>query len=640
MSALISTLVAVCGALLMLAFFSLDVFTYSVGPPEIVDSHDLAQIDGTAFAMGNRVLVFSEQAAFTISHPGYRSEDVEFLKTSNSRATHVELTPLPGYITVLVTDEFAVSIAINGIPRQPLEEIELAKGMHVVALLRGETELTSKRIEIEGFGQKQTIGFDLANYQSFLSVATDPAWAIIELNGVQVGRGRFQGGVPTGPGEVRISNPGYEPVTIPISSVVPQDFQLGTIELTPSPVSLEITTNPKHASILLDGEFAGESDMSITLQPRSTYELVVKKPGYREHRAVIQPEIGKNIPLLIDFEQETIAIAASVQPTGTLYVNGILKGEAPQTLTVYSGDTIEARAEGLKTRSHTVDHREGREQSLTFELFTPPMHAFRFAADKVTPTDGIDLLKFPPFEFQKLIDLDTREVITIEMKRPFYLSTTEVTNEAYKRFRPSTSGASKEPVTGVTWADAVRFCNWLSKEANLEPFYTVTPHGIVSSVNRDSLGYRLPTEREWEAGASYDWKAKRVLEPFEWGSAQVAPLEYANLAGNELVGSGAKFLESFTDNHVSLAPVASYKPNFNGLYDLTGNVVEWVHDYYVAVRETRALPDYLGPRTGFVNVVKGSSFQTDELDKVAIHHRDFELGKRANIGFRVARWIY
>lgn len=616
------------------------VFNYSVGPSEIAESHETSLVDGTSFVIGGRVLVNSDIATYEISHDGYQTETVQFDKQSNQRALHVDLVPLPGYLDVVVSQEFPVSVTIGGVLQNTLQNVELPSGSHVVSIWQGQSQLTSAAIEIEGFGKRQEIAFDLTQFQATLSVSAEPATATIELNDEPLGRGSFSGGIPAGGGVLRIAHPGYQLKSVDVSAKQGENVSLGTIVLEPALITVSIKTTPSGASILLNGEFRGESDKSLRLRPEASYQLVVRKPGYREHRAVLQPAIGENLTQNIDFEQETIEVAATSVPPGDLFVNGIARGQSPLTLTVYPGDYIEARAAGLVAQGMRVASDRGPRQSITFELLPPAEHAYRFAPETTKTTGGLELVRFPPVHFQKTIDFATGETTTIDITRPFYLSATEVTTDAFKLFKPTTDGTAGLPVTRVSWVDAARFCNWLSTQAALDPVYAISFDGILESVDRTALGFRLPSEAEWETGASFDWRAQRVIEPYEWGVMKSTPLAFGNLAGSELSKTRTRFLESFTDNHESIAPVGSYRPNVNGLYDMTGNVSEWVHDYHEPIRVKNGGPDFLGPSVGFVNVVKGASFETDELHELATHYRRADSGRNADIGFRVARWIY
>jgi formylglycine-generating enzyme required for sulfatase activity len=113
------------------------------------------------------------------------------------------------------------------------------------------------------------------------------------------------------------------------------------------------------------------------------------------------------------------------------------------------------------------------------------------------------------------------------------------------------AGASTEahPVENVSWLDAVQFCNTLSENEGLKPFYQIQAEAAtVPSWTGD--GYRLPTEAEWEYASGG--------EPEELG----ASAWYETNSGNVTHRVGQK------------------RPNLFGLYDMLGNVWEWCWDAY------------------------------------------------------------
>ena len=616
------------------------IYQYSVEPSEIESSYEIKRHSGNAFALFSRVFVFSDEAVYEVSSPGYSSETVTFLHESDQRVFFIKLNPLPGYLSVTVSDEFPVSIQINDEVQSQLERIELEQGRHIVAVMRDDTKLDAYALDIAGFGTSQEIFVDLTAYQAFLRIATKPRTATIKLDDTTLGQGTFEGGVPAVSGQLHIAAAGFDAEIIDIVLKPGEILDLATVELSPSLITTTIETSPTNASVLLDGSFVGESTASFTLRPGRSYQLVVRKPGFQEHKAVLTPEIGKNISRNIDFEQTTIRINVQATPNATILVNGIQKGVTPLALDVYPGDTLEAQSEGLTSQSKIVSDEHGSDQSIAFELLEPVTHAYHFSPERDTVTGGLEIVRFPPVRFQKSIGSDTDEMMTIEITRPFYLGATEVTIDAYRLFQSSVNGPGKHPITDISWTDAVKFCNWLSAQHGLQPFYHITPNDVVDDIDLTSLGFRLPTESEWEAGAGFNWRSDVVLEPFEWGQSKTIPIAFGNLAGREAAEIRTRYFDAFMDNHEAKAPVASYLPNANGLYDITGNVSEWTHDYFQIRRETKGGPNYLGPRTGFANVVKGSNFDTDAIEEVAINYREFETGKRSTVGFRVARWIY
>ena len=89
----------------------------------------------------------------------------------------------------------------------------------------------------------------------------------------------------------------------------------------------------------------------------------------------------------------------------------------------------------------------------------------------------------------------------VTLTRPFLIGATEITVELWTAIAGGRPGGRnrKEPVGGVTWLEAVAWCNKLSDKEGLAPAYTIAAAGV--SWNASANGYRLPTEAEWEYAA-------------------------------------------------------------------------------------------------------------------------------------------
>lgn len=157
------------------------------------------------------------------------------------------------------------------------------------------------------------------------------------------------------------------------------------------------------------------------------------------------------------------------------------------------------------------------------------------------------------------------------------------------------------PVALVRFEDAVAYCAWLSGE-------------IGRTV-------RLPSEAEWERAARGNLEGRR----YPWG--------------DDIDLSRANFLpDPSLKRHRGTRPVASYAPNPFGLYDMSGNVWEWVTDWYRAdAYRNRHLFDLQGPSEGTLRLVRGGSWVTHDVSQLRCAHRH-EVPPDTyaySIGFRV-----
>ncbi len=190
------------------------------------------------------------------------------------------------------------------------------------------------------------------------------------------------------------------------------------------------------------------------------------------------------------------------------------------------------------------------------------------------------------------------------------------------RNHPGIEQESEEhPVVCVTWHDAQAYVKWLSLKTGKK--------------------YRLPSESEWEYAARAGTTTSRY-----WGQDNKLACDHANVADQqaassiEWIASNDKEIFPCRDGYVFTAPVARFKPNNFGLYDMLGNVWEWTDDFYNN--------SYLGApvdgsswraaRNVQKRVVRGGGGSDVPYDVRAAKRYDFDPGfKMDAVGFRVAR---
>jgi formylglycine-generating enzyme required for sulfatase activity len=195
-------------------------------------------------------------------------------------------------------------------------------------------------------------------------------------------------------------------------------------------------------------------------------------------------------------------------------------------------------------------------------------------------------------------DADERPRHMVTLTRPFELMATEVTKTMFAALamlddQPPWSTLPEHPVAIVDWSEAVEFCK--------------------------AVGGRLPTEAEWEYAA----RGGRADSIYPWGDDGPDDREKSP-RGAAFEGDSAR-------------AVGTFGPNGFGLFDMAGNVWEWVADAYAAY-PAEAIRDPQRAETSQFRVVRGGAYGDDQ-GNLRLSNRTPNRARNinVNVGFRCAR---
>ncbi len=227
----------------------------------------------------------------------------------------------------------------------------------------------------------------------------------------------------------------------------------------------------------------------------------------------------------------------------------------------------------------------------------------------------------------------------VYLTRDFEILSTEVTQgqfQALMGYSPAFfSLCGKDcPVERATWHDAAAYCNALSTQKGKAKCYTCS--GSKESITctqstayagaklYDCAGYRLPTEAEWE----HAYRAGTTSAFYNGG-----------IVSCEGSDSNADKIGWYNMNaSVKTHQVGKKAPNALGLYDMGGNVYEWVNDWYVYDLGSATKKDPIGAATGTTRVVRGGGLGSYARSLRAANRWDHKPSSRfPNIGFRCVR---
>ena len=256
---------------------------------------------------------------------------------------------------------------------------------------------------------------------------------------------------------------------------------------------------------------------------------------------------------------------------------------------------------------------------------------------------------------------------------PFELSQYEVTQELYEALmyhNPSTfkigSDQRLRPVECVNWYAAIVFCNKLSKKLGLTPYYSINGGAIDwenieydeipgegadkeerkkwdnVTFDKNSKGFRLPTEAEWEFAAR-GGNAKSPVWKYAFSGTQCTPLDPTHFQARETDANLDLYGWYKGNSENKTYAVGTKKPNRLGLYDMSGNVQEWCFDWTTALTTGTIEEDpHGGPRPAVeepARITRGGSYYEKACDCAVSRINWYYPYRSTNnyLGIRLAR---
>ncbi|MGH1370511.1 MAG: PEGA domain-containing protein [Cellvibrionaceae bacterium] len=615
------------------------------------------EVDGIfTLSIGDRFLLLKGEHQVSLESQGYypHQESVE-INSDDNQYFDVTLKPLPGHLDI--SSNTLAQVFLNGEAigdtSQPLKNIDA--GPHQLSLKAERYQTLEVLVDIEGKEKTQTLDVNLQPNWADISINSNPSGATVFSEDTEIGTTPLTAELLAGKRNLTVKLDGHKSWRQSIRVTAQEAKTLPDITLVKADGLVDVISKPAGASVTVNGQFRGKTPVEVALSPGNRYQFTLFKDGYQPLHKQLRIESNKAAQINVTLKPNLGDITIQASPgDALLYVDGVLMGRANQSITLPAKKhTLRITKDGYADHSETVLPRQGFEQKLAIKLLTNEEYKWKNIKPVIKTASGQSLLLFKPNDTFTM-GASRREQgrraneaqRNIRLDRPFYLSQQLVTNAEYRKFdRFHSSGhvkgnslnGERYPVVNITWQKAALYCNWLSEQEKIEPFYQVTG-GIVDDFNTQAAGYRLPTEAEWA------WSARLkqgTMQKYAWGT-QLPPTENSgNFGDRQAAALLGNILLNYDDRYAVSSPVGKFPPNHRKLYDLSGNAAEWINDYYGIKTglSLKAEHNPMGPASGDFHVIRGSSWAHATMTDLRLSFRDYSNDARNDVGFRIAKFI-
>ncbi|MGB1351183.1 MAG: PEGA domain-containing protein [Luminiphilus sp.] len=624
----------------------------------------IIDLSGLHLPFGERFLMRPGSYELTVMAEGYQAFTGPLLVDDSEVQTQaVVLTPLPGTL-IIESIPASATVSVNGVAMgvTPLTIDSVDAGDVTVGLVAERYLPFETIIQVTGRAQTQRFSSNLTPGWARVSLQTTTPEVSVRIDQQSVtdlplSSNRQTLEVMEGSREITFSAPGYIDEIIELDAVADTDVDLGIIELIPAAGMLRLTSVPAGAIVTRDGRFVGATPVNVPMEPATRHRIQVSRAGYLPESFSLALEKGASFDRQVVLSPALGEVDIQVTPrNATIQVNGDDRGKGSQILALPGIEqVITIRAPGYASVEKRVTPRAGLKQRISVALLTEEEARKAAIKPEITSSVGQTLLLIDPQvspvnEFtmgapRRDAGRGANEVERpVRLTRAFYMATTEVTNAQFRQFTANHESGQAggkslnrehQPAVQLSWQQAASFCNWLSAREGLAPFYTERD-GIITGFNSTSTGYRLPTEAEWAFATRVQGEG---IWRFAWGEAWPPEDGSANLADASSALVTGRILNGYTDNVVVSAEVGKFPPNPRGLYDMGGNVAEWVNDVYrIPVPNEVIEENPLGDPQGDNYTIRGASWSLSRLRELRLTYRDYGERGRDDVGFRVARY--
>lgn len=517
-----------------------------------------------------RKLVIGDEVPYRLSLPLYHDEAGMVTVDQPRKELQFALRPAFGSVMVTSTPSGAlVFLDEKQVGQTPLTLDRIASGSHSLRLQAPQYAVERRNVSVAD-GQTANVAVTLAARFAEITVQA-PQGAVVTVDGDRKGSGTLSWRQGEGLCNIVVSMAGHRDARRQLEVVA---GRAQTVQLTPQPIygSASVDSDLMDAEIWIDGKQYGVTPNVVERLLVGSHTLVLKKSGYADLQQQFSVEEGKEASLLVKLPTGRSVQFTSEKPGMQIIVDGKKLGTTPLTAVVGIGHhSVSAMRGGDIIAVRDLDITStGAPLTMAFRDFinqTFTVNGVRFTMVAVKGGTFTMGATYDDAEVDAEVDEEPAHEVTLS---DYYIGQTEVTQalwEAVMGSNPSNHKGDNLPVENVSWDDCQVFIQKLNQLTGKQ--------------------FRLPTEAEWEYAARGGRKSRG----------------YKYAGGNNIDSVAWCDGNSGNETH----PVATKQANELGIYDMSGNVLEWCSDWcgdYTSSSQS----DPQGSSSGSFRVIRGGCY--------------------------------
>lgn len=515
-----------------------------------------------------RKLAIGDEVPYRLSLPLYHDEAGMVTVDQPRKELQFALRPAFGSVTVTSTPSGAlVFLDEKQVGQTPLTLDHIASGSHSLRFQAPQYAVERRNVSVAD-GQTANVAVTLAARFAEITVQA-PQGAVVTVDGDRKGSGTLSWRQSEGLCDIVVSMAGHRDARRQLEVVA---GRAQTVQLTPQPIygSASVDSDLMDAEIWIDGKQYGVTPNVVERLLVGSHTLVLKKSGYADLQQQFSVEEGKEASLLVKLPAGRSVQFTSEKPGMQIIVDGKKLGTTPLTAVVGIGHHSVSAMRG----GDIIDVRDlditsaGAPLTMAFRDFN---HTFTVNGVQFTMVEvGGGTFTMGATSEQGSDAWDEEKPAHEVTLSDYYIGQTEVTQalwEAVMGSNPSDSKGDNLPVERVSWDDCQVFIQKLNQLTGKQ--------------------FRLPTEAEWEYAARGGRKSRG----------------YKYAGGDNIDSVAWCDGNSGSETH----PVATKQANELGIYDMSGNVLEWCSDWcgdYTSSSQS----DPQGSSSGSFRVIRGGCY--------------------------------